>query len=225
MSVVLLSGGADSTICLHWALANKGRVLSLGVEYKQRHWVELAAAKRIAKRAGVEHDTVTMGGQGVGLRSALTSKRGDDILDARACVVPGRNLLLLTLAAAHAVANGESEIIIGACLEDQEGFPDCRRPFLDAAETALSLALDTPITITAPLLHRSKSDSILLARQLGDGCWEGLRRSWTCYDPQRSRGNLRYFKPCGVCPSCLRRSDGFYLAGEDDPAKGRECIS
>src|SRR5258708_8498526 len=40
-ALVLFSGGQDSTTCLAWALANFGRVETVGFRYGQRHAVEL----------------------------------------------------------------------------------------------------------------------------------------------------------------------------------------
>src|SRR5436305_14984854 len=52
-AVVLLSGGLDSTTVLAIAAAEGFAVHALSFRYGQRHAVELAAAKEIAKRAGV----------------------------------------------------------------------------------------------------------------------------------------------------------------------------
>jgi 7-cyano-7-deazaguanine synthase len=40
-ALVLFSGGQDSTVCLTWALARYSRVETLGINYGQRHAVEL----------------------------------------------------------------------------------------------------------------------------------------------------------------------------------------
>jgi hypothetical protein len=56
-ALVVFSGGQDSTTCLYWALDRFGatQVEALSFDYGQRHRIELTAAKRIAKYAGVPH--------------------------------------------------------------------------------------------------------------------------------------------------------------------------
>ena len=41
-SLVLFSGGQDSTVCLAWALERYDRVETIGFAYGQRHAVEMA---------------------------------------------------------------------------------------------------------------------------------------------------------------------------------------
>src|SRR4051812_47378226 len=40
-AIVLFSGGQDSTTCLAWALSRFARVDTFGIDYRQRHRVEL----------------------------------------------------------------------------------------------------------------------------------------------------------------------------------------
>ena len=53
-SVVVFSGGLDSTVLLHQLLAQGDDVLALSVDYGQRHRRELDHAEQIARRLGVE---------------------------------------------------------------------------------------------------------------------------------------------------------------------------
>lgn len=201
--IVLLSGGQDSTTCLYWALA-RGPVEALVIDYGQRHSREIESATLVAHRAGVRlHE----GRVRFPARSALTdggpiATRPDGL---PTTFVPGRNAAFLALAAGLG-----DEVVIGCSAVDFSGYPDCRPAFLVAQQRALSLALDREIAITAPLIDRSKAQTVRLARSLGDDCWEALALSWTCY-----RGGER---PCGECPACVLRAKGFAEAGETDPA-------
>ena len=54
-AVVLLSGGLDSTTALYWAKSRGYAPVALCVRYGQRHTKEVAAARKVARRAGVSH--------------------------------------------------------------------------------------------------------------------------------------------------------------------------
>jgi 7-cyano-7-deazaguanine synthase len=221
-AVVLLSGGQDSTTCLHWALREFRAVHALTIEYGQRHWVEIKAARKVAGDARVASHVITaLGGKGIGLgvgrASALVDKTraiepGADGLPST--FVPGRNYLFLGIAAAHAYELRAPHLVIGCSAVDYSGYPDCRPQALGAMRTALRLALDWPVLeVHAPLIDRSKAQTVRLARELGADCWAALGATWTCYDPTLI-GDVR---PCAVCPACVLRAKGFAEAGEEDP--------
>ena len=61
-ALVLLSGGQDSTTCLHWALRRFATVRSLGFDYGQSHRIELEQATKIAEMAGVPFHVLDLKG-------------------------------------------------------------------------------------------------------------------------------------------------------------------
>lgn len=196
LTVVLLSGGLDSSVALFWAARTQpGALLAISVNYGQAHRRELDAAARVAALAGVRHRVVR-------LAFPWAPMAGP--------VLPGRNTVLLTIAATHgATASGGEpvSVVIGACAADAAGFPDCRPPFLAAASAALTAGLGVPITVMAPFVDRSKADIVRAARELA--AWDAVAASWSCYEG----GSL----PCGACGACRYRSEGFVQAGEVDP--------
>lgn len=219
-SVVLFSGGMDSTIALHWALSRGEVAAALTVEYAQRHWVEIAQAKKIARRAKVRHEIEHLGGKGIGLGVALTDKSGP-IPSAAAAIVPMRNMMFLSIAAAWAERLGADTIVVGFSREDVDDFPDCRLAFVRAATDAISLSLDRPVRVLPPFIHETKADSLRLAKMLPD-CWHALGMSWTCYTPEKAGANVGHVRACGTCPACVRRAAAFDALGEFDPAAGKE---
>lgn len=220
--VALLSGGQDSTTALFWALAQGHDVHAVSFEYGQRHWVEIAAAKRVAKKAGVPHEVLHLGPRGMGV-SALLSERGGPIEERPGALptsfVPGRNMLFLTAAAAFGYALDRHTLLVGCSAVDYSGYPDCRPAFLAAAEKALALALDREVQVLAPLLALTKAATVQMAETLG--CLDTLRLTWTCYTPVQL-GRRGHVKACGVCPACRIRAAGFEKAGIEDPAAGLE---
>lgn len=223
-AITLLSGGQDSTTCLHWAKVNFDQVHAVSIFYGQRHKAELDAAAKIAKAATVPHMILEMPALGLIGNSALVDAsqalKGDGGIPDKAMpqglptsFVPGRNALLLTLAGAVAVREGAKNIVTGVCQTDYSGYPDCRREFVDAVEAMLSQAMPSstgPFEIHTPLMWLTKAETVKLARRL-PGCWESLAMSITCYEGQRPG--------CGKCGACDLRFKGFAEAGEVDPAK------
>jgi len=212
-AVVLLSGGQDSATCLAWAKRRFAQVWAMSFDYGQRHRIELEAAARIAGLAGVEAHRVLKVGELADLGgNALT---GEATVEETAApgrlpntFVPGRNLLFLTLAGAWAWQLGAASLVAGVCQTDYSGYPDCRQGTMEALQEALRRGLDAPdMTIHAPLMHLTKAQSVVLARDLG--ALDLLAHSHTCYNGA--------VPPCGRCPACHLRAKGFAEAGVADP--------
>ncbi len=211
-AVVVFSGGQDSTTCLAWACARWPRVVAVTVNYGQRHQIELTAAREVAKLAGVEQVTLpcdsfrALGGNALtGSEAVADSVRAETGLPNT--FVPGRNLILITLAAAFAWQRGITEIVTGVCETDYSGYPDCRESTMTALQAALRAGMDAPFTIHTPLMHLGKADTVRMIRDLGKLDW--LAHSHTCYRGERP--------PCGTCPACRLRAKGFAEAGIPDP--------
>lgn len=220
-ALVLLSGGADSTICLYWALENYTQVEALNISYGQKHSIEIKAAREIARKAKVTLYEVTtnifqqLGDSALVTGGEVNEKHRSGLLPAS--FVPGRNILFLTIAGAFAYKLGAGSIITGTCQTDYSGYPDCRSEFIEAFGHALQLGLQYQLEIRTPLMFLSKAESVHLAASM-PGCLDALALSHTCYNGKRP--------PCGQCPSCLLREKGFKEAGIVDPltrACGKEA--
>ena len=214
-ALVVLSGGQDSTTSLYWALDRFGRdqVSAITFDYGQRHRFELECAARVAAAAGVAQvclpiDTfAAMGGDaltdpGVAVADGLDERSG-----LPNTFVPGRNLVFLTYAAAWAWPRRIGNLVTGVAQTDYSGYPDCRAATLQSLEQTLRLGMESEIRIHAPLMHRSKKDTVELAVALG--ALDALAETQTCYRGSRP--------PCGTCPACRLRARGFAEAGIADP--------
>ncbi len=170
-ALVLFSGGQDSTTCLFWARSLFERVEALGFRYGQKHAVELEQAGLIAGEAGIPFRVLDL--EGLLQGSALTEHDRDmegpheQAAHLPASFVPGRNALFLTAAASHAYLHEISDLVGGMCQTDYSGYPDCRRVFIDAQQTALSLALERDFRIHTPLMYLTKAETWKLAADLG----------------------------------------------------------
>ena len=191
-AVVLLSGGQDSATCLFWAQRRFERVEAVGFDYGQKHGVEIEQAAIIADKAGVRFTvydvTGTLEGSALTEHGKAMAAPHDRDPDLPASFVPGRNALFLNLAAAHGYNREIRDLVGGMCQTDYSGYPDCRRVFVDAMETALSLAMDVDFRIHTPLMYLTKAETWKMASDLG--VLELIRRdTHTDYHGDRSQFN------------------------------------
>lgn len=221
-ALVLFSGGQDSTVCLAWALARYARVETIGFDYGQRHVVEMrqrpiirAAMAELnahwAERLGPDH-VLPLDGLAAISETSLTRDMAYAVTAAGLpnTFVPGRNLLFLTYAAALAYRRGIPTLVGGMCETDYSGYPDCRNDTLQALAKTLSLGLDKPVEIAAPLMWIDKAATWALAETLGG---EALIRlivedTHTCYIGDRTTRHA-WGWGCGTCPACSLRAKGW----------------
>lgn len=185
-SIVLLSGGIDSTV----ALAHTKSELALSVNYGQTHLRELHAAATIAKHYGVEHHEVTIS---LDIPCALTGHGTIPETHAEepdATFVPGRNLILIAVATAYANAWGYGAVVIGSNAADTAGYPDCRPDFIHHMDEATRAGYG--VGVWAPLSRRTKRQVIEYGQELK----VPFHLTWSCY-----RGGETPCQRCGACVS------------------------
>lgn len=105
----LLSGGLDSTVCLHIALEQADSVEAVSVNYGQRHSREMEYAKKTCAKLGIPHRVLNiegiLSGKGVMLSDSsveIPNISYSDIKGVSPTYVPFRNGTLLSLIAAQA---------------------------------------------------------------------------------------------------------------------------
>ena len=221
-AIVLFSGGQDSSIALAWALNRFDAVETIGFDYGQRHAIELGARRAVrsaiektfpawAKKLG--DDTLV---DASGLRSlgetAMTHET--EIVMAEnglpTTFVPGRNLMFMVLAGAHAYRRDAGVLVAGMCEADYSGYPDCREAALSTQTEALRLGMDADLRLETPLMHITKAESWRLAEKIGGEALVTLinEHSHTCYKGVRgARHDWGY--GCGECPACELRAKGW----------------
>ncbi|HEU4685244.1 MAG TPA: 7-cyano-7-deazaguanine synthase QueC [Nitrospira sp.] len=218
-AVVLASGGLDSTVAAAFARRDGCELYFLTIDYGQRHAVEVERARRIAEAMHVRSHVVcavdlrAIGGSALTQDIPVPKDRAGEERHAGIPVtyVPARNLVFLSLAAAHAEVVGAASIYFGANVLDYSGYPDCRAEFIRAFEAAVKEgtkagAEGQAVRVMAPLIRLSKAEIIREGVALG----APLHLTHSCYDPVGDRA-------CGRCDSCLIRREGFVKAGVVDP--------
>jgi len=197
-SVVLLSGGLDSTVALALQLEAGKDVQALTVDYGQRHRREIMAAGDIAQHYGIKTHLVSVSPE-IFFGSALTSPNvavpNGAASEPDATYVPARNTVLLALAAARADSIGAGQIVIGANADDAAAYPDCRPAYIHAFRDVLMTGTIGHVWVAAPLLYKSKTEIITEAHRLD----VPIDLTWSCY-----QGGS---EPCGTCGACIGRSD------------------
>ena len=221
-ALVVFSGGQDSSTCLAWALDRFKNVETIGFHYGQTHAIELTVRETVRKglcdinstwanRLG-EDKVYDVGVIGQISQSTLTGStearlRSEDLPPT---FVPGRNLVFLTLAAAHAYRRGLKHIITGVCETDFSGYPDCRDDTIKALQVAINLGMDQRFVLHTPLMWINKAQTWSMALQLGgQRAVELIRESThTCYHGNRSSAHPWGYG-CGECPACELRAIGW----------------
>jgi 7-cyano-7-deazaguanine synthase len=221
-ALVLFSGGQDSTVCLAWALDRYAWVETIGFDHALRHAAELECRLHVRsqiqarfphwhERLGDDHlfdlSTLDQVAQTAPTRERAATMKSGGLPNE---FVPGRNLLFFAFAAAVADRRGLSVLVGGMGQSDLSGYPDATDNALKALQVALSLGLDTPLTIDTPLMWRDKTQIWALAEQLGGDALVDLivEHTHSCYMGERSRRH-DWGYGCGMCPSCELRRQGY----------------
>jgi 7-cyano-7-deazaguanine synthase len=213
-AVVLFSGGLDSTVLVHHLLQEKADLKLLSIDYGQRHHKEIISSTQIAESLGVPHFVLSLPSLGQLLGgSALTDQEislpeghyAEESM--KATVVPNRNMILLSLAAGHAISLKYDTVAYAAHAGDHTIYPDCRPEFADSMAHALTLADWSSINLLRPFVHWSKADLVRHGKKIG----VPFEKTWSCY----AGGDVH----CGKCGTCVERKEAFELVGLSDPTQ------
>ncbi len=227
-ALVLFSGGQDSSITLAWALDRYDYVETMGVDYGQRHAIELDARRNVRReiseafadwgqKLGDDRLVDAGGFRDLGT-TAMTHETEIVIAEdgLPTTFVPGRNLFFLVLAGALAYRRDIGVIAAGMCETDYSGYPDCREQALAAQIEAIRLGMDVDAALETPLMHITKAESWRLAEKLGGRKLVDLinEHSHSCYRGLRAE-RFDWGYGCNDCPACDLRAKGWanYVAG------------
>jgi len=203
-TVVVFSGGLDSTTLLYHLIALGHEVKAISFDYGQRHRKELDAASTIAKLLEIHHRIVNVSGLAEIFGSnALT----DDSVEVphgaytpetmQVTVVPNRNMIMLAIATGWAIAGGYDSVAFGAHSGEYTPYPDCQPAFVAAINSATHVCDNIPIEVLAPFVRWSKGD---IARR-GMELHVPFDLTWSCYEGAEI--------PCGKCSTCVDREKAF----------------
>jgi len=210
----------DSVTMLH-VLHDQGEK-KLGVvsfDYGQRHGrKELNCALQNCNDLNLEWTLIDMAFmKSLLIGSSLTDSRVDvpeghyAAESMKATVVPNRNMIMLSIAAGVALANGYERIATAVHAGDHTIYPDCRPQFIGAMNYVLQVGTEgfwgewRTDHVYAPFVNIDKADIC----RIGDGAGVDWTKTWSCYVGEESH--------CGKCGTCVERKEAFRLAGVVDP--------
>lgn len=216
--VPIISGGLDSVTMLYWLLDNGHTVNhAVSFDYGQRHSKELEYARKHCQALRIKHRIIDLSDSGL---DRVLSESGSSLVDGSVdvpeghyaadnmavTVVPNRNMMMLSIAGAVAVATGADAIATGVHAGDHDIYPDCRPAFIEAASETLRLGNEgfgVQGGIIAPFLYSSKADIAKTALQLE----VPVDQTWSCY-----KGGQNH---CGRCGTCVERLEALDQASRE----------
>jgi 7-cyano-7-deazaguanine synthase len=215
MKVVLgLSGGMDSaTLCAYYL--DKGyEVFPVSFNYGSKHnEYERKAAENVAEFYGLKLQRIDLNFIGELFKSNLL-KTGGEIPEGHyqaenmsQTVVPGRNVIFISIMMGYAWSIGADTIAIGAHSGDHAIYEDCRADFIAAMNAAVISGSGDRVHLEAPFQYLDKTKILEIGYKLNPSVPYQLTR--TCYKDQELS--------CGLCGSCQERIEAFKNIGKEDP--------
>lgn len=219
-TVIIYSGGMDSTALLYRQHALGDQIQCLNFYYGSKHnEMERAAAMKFTKDLQIPIQFISLDFIGRLFKSALLMSGGEIPHghyveeSMKQTVVPFRNGIMLSIAAGFAASIGFDQVSAAIHAGDHTIYPDCRPEFFDALNTTLKAGLWESVQFYAPFINMTK----------GEICAEGalhgasLENSYSCYEGD--------FIHCGQCGACTERQEAFRMAGVPDYTTYKERIS
>lgn len=209
-SVLILSGGLDSTTLLHY---KKDRIaVAVSFDYGSNHnRKEIECAASQCAGLGIEHLIIPLDFMKKYFKSSLLSgaeeiPKGEyDEENMKSTVVPFRNGIMLSIACGIAESRGLRHVMMANHGGDHAIYPDCRPEFTRAMSDAMSAGTYEHITLIDPFTHSSKAEIVKIGAKLG----VNYSLTYSCY----CGGEIH----CGKCGTCKERKDAFEKAGIADP--------
>ena len=159
-AVVLVSGGIDSFVAAKIADRNYDELLGLFVNYGQptAHKEYTCAAKQSEY---LKFHSLRCIKLPLNTLEHYTIKKDGD-------VDSYRNTVLLSLSSELSCLPWCTGCVHWQSWPDREGYPDCRRAFLDASSRSLFILQEAPMNIRSPLQFMTKADIIKKGVAMGN---------------------------------------------------------
>lgn len=210
-TIVVLSGGLDSTTLLYKMRKESKDIKAISFDYGQKHKKELEQARATCNLLQVDHKVINIDFiREIISHSSLTSSESIpeghyEDANMKSTVVPNRNMILASLAIGYAVNEDFDTVALGVHGGDHAIYPDCRPEFIDALNKVSLISNYLPVKVIAPYINTDKAGIISDGIKLG----VDYSKTWTCYNGRE--------RACGRCGSCQERLEAFRLNNIKDP--------
>lgn len=201
--VILYSGGMDSSVGLY---KYKDRIkLAVSFNYGSKHnEIEIEHAKKNCQKLNIEHKIIKLDFSNFGIKSNLLKNRGDipeghyQDESMKSTVVPFRNGIMLSIAAAICESYECKYIMITNHFGDHSIYPDCRNDFITNMNESIKSGTYNNIQIFAPFTLITKRDIALIGQEINFD----FKNSYSCYNGEELH--------CGKCGTCVERKEALY---------------
>ena len=218
-AIILMSGGLDSSCLAAYLLKNKWELYPITFNYGSKHnqaeyealldvgeaLTDLYEWYPVLKRVKldflndlVDSDLLQSGGDIPHGHYAEPSMKST--------VVPGRNAIMLSIAASYAESIEASCVVYANHAGDHFVYPDCRPEFVKAMNETIRASTDGKVSLFSPFQDLNKAQVCKIGHEAG----APLDLTWSCY-----KGVLP--DHCGECSTCQERHWAFLKAGIPDP--------
>jgi 7-cyano-7-deazaguanine synthase len=226
--VCIVSGGLDSICTAAYLTREKGyKIYMITFLYGQRaKRIEIKQSKYFARILNVrEHHIIDINfmKELYGTTNSLTDTRQNLSQNfEHNIIVPIRNAIFITIAAAWALSINAKIVSYGAHTDDTRFYPDCRLEFIKSITDMLNLAeadniglgLRQKVTVWSPAVSGIDKSTLLSIgyKVLGDEIFH----TWSCYSSGMKDKSTRNPLHCGKCESCINRKVAISKAGIKD---------
>lgn len=196
-SIILLSGGLDSTVSATMSTKSTKPLFALTFDYGQRSAkMEISASKKICKALKIKHKVIKIPFfkefKKIAMlqsRQRVNAKKLNTLKDVW---VPNRNGLFINIAACYAEYYGAYLIITGFNREEAAQFPDNKPQFIAAINHSLMFSTLKKVKVISYVSNYTKKQIY----KIGLRYKAPLQHIYSCY--------LGGKKMCGKCASCRR---------------------
>lgn len=209
-SLIILSGGVDSTTLLHYK--KDSIALAVSFDYGSNHNKrEIECAVWQCRKLGIPHIIIPLEFMGKYFKSSLLNGASEipqgnyDDENMKSTVVPFRNGIMLSIACGLAESKGLKYVMMANHGGDHAIYPDCRPEFTKAMNRAMQAGTYEGVTLVDPFTHITKGDIVTMGLNLG----VDYSHTYSCYCGEE--------KHCGKCGTCRERLQAFEQAGVKDP--------
>lgn len=223
-SIVLLSGGLDSTLAFLIAKKNSVIQFALTFDYGQKaSEKEILSAQKICGRYQVEHKVISLpfftkltnhpffneSLDCPGVKSNQLDDKAITLKSAETVWVPNRNGIFLNVAAGIAESLKIPAVYVGFNAEEAATFPDNSKDYLKSINHCLSFSTLSQVKVLSPTVDMVKKE---IFKELLKNDFP-ISYLWSCYH--------NHEKMCDHCESCQRFKRA---AAQNDWSENREAL-